>query len=109
MNFEEIEVMESGNINTALDITSDSRLTLGYSDQHQEPYRLFHGQLANVRLWNCSRYYVSLDDFHTRMPSKTDRNLVGWWNFVNKTCVDESLYGNKLQVSDEPTYVPCSF
>jgi len=109
VNFVEVAVLERGNISNPVNITNNARLTIGYVDQYQEPYRTYQGGIADIRIWKEAIYYLSKTDYVNRIPKKEDASLVGWWNFEKKSYADQSSVSNTLNQNNTPELIPCSF
>lgn len=69
-----------GNASPPLNVSNTDRLTIGSTDQEQEPHRNFTGNLAEVRLWNYARTSSDISSYRSlRLPPEA-AGLVGYWS-----------------------------
>ncbi|MFC5828390.1 LamG domain-containing protein [Nonomuraea insulae] len=80
-----------------LNVNSDQRLTIGTSDQGEEPYQLFTGSVGSVMFWQAARDPGQIAaDLGAPLRGDEER-LAGYWNFDRQDGTDGSRAGNGLQ------------
>jgi YD repeat-containing protein len=96
----------SGTGTSPLDINNSLPLTIGTTQQTQEPNRFFSGQLDGVLLWNVARSPQAIaSDMNTRF-SGSEPGLVGYWSFDFRDGRDSSPQRNTASPVGSVSFVP---
>lgn len=89
-----------------LNVNSGAPLTIGTTDQTQEPFRFFSGQLGAVTIWSMARSAQDLVHDMTTTLSGSEPGLAGYWSFSGQNGADSSPNHNTAQPQGTITYVP---
>ncbi|KAB8052663.1 hypothetical protein GCN78_08750 [Janthinobacterium rivuli] len=98
-----------GNAAAPLNVDNGYRLTIGSVDQDQEPFRAFHGALAEVRLWRAAlSQEQNAANYQLRLAPGTAA-LAGYWsaefglsNDFSATCNSMHTSGGVVASNDGP-------
>ena len=94
----------SGNGTPPLGIDSSSPLTMGATDQTQEPYRFLTGQLNMVTLWGSARSAAQVaSDMRSAAPAAA--GVLGSWAFADRNGTDSSANHNNAVAVGTVGYV----
>ncbi len=100
-----IATSPSGNATPPLNVTNQLPLTIGTTQQSQEQYQHFNGDLAAVTLWGVARNAASVSsDMHTVLTG-TEAGLTGLWPFSFRNGLDLSPAGNNAAAAGSVSYV----
>jgi hypothetical protein len=72
-----------------LNVSASSRLTVGYTDQQQEPFNRFAGYVDDISLWNKAIDKSELILASHNLLTGNENGLVGLWQ-LNNTLEDEA-------------------
>lgn len=96
----------SGTGTPPLDVNNSLPLTIGSTQQTQEPYRFFSGQVDGVLLWNLARSPQAIaSDMNTRF-SGNEQGLVGYWSFDFRDGRDSSPSRNTASPAGAVSFAP---
>lgn len=100
-----IATSPSGNATPPLNVNDQLPLTIGTTQQSQEQYQHFGGDLAAVTLWGVARDAASVSsDMHTVLTG-TEAGLIGFWPFSFRNGLDLSPTGNNATAAGSVSYV----
>jgi YD repeat-containing protein len=77
-------------------VSNSLRLLAGTTDQQQEPYRPFTGDLDELRVWNVARSATQIQTWMALRLSLPQSGLVGYWSFEQRSLADQSPTANGL-------------
>lgn len=97
-DFERLDASVRTNRFTPLEVGNANRVTIGFTDQHQEQFNGWQGSVGEVRLWSRVVEYAGQADWERR-PWEGDAALAARWSFAGRDGHDTSLAGNDLTSS----------
>src|SRR6266700_869236 len=87
-----------------LNVSNSLPLTIGATQQKQEQYAYFSGEIDAVTIWNTARSAIQVvSDLHTVLTGK-EPGLVGYWIFEDQSGTDSSPYQNNAVPNGTVTY-----
>ncbi|HET7462398.1 MAG TPA: LamG domain-containing protein [Longimicrobium sp.] len=91
-----LQATSSGNAKPPLNVDNALPLRVGATDQRQEPFNHFSGEIGRVRVWGVARTQAQLTaGVYGAVPGDA-RGLVGEWTFDRRNGHDSSPTGNPL-------------
>ena len=87
-----------------LDVNNSLPLTIGATQQQQEPYGRFTGSMDAVTIWNMARSAVQVASDLRTVLSGNEAGLVGYWTFDNQNGNDSSPLHNNASPVGTVTY-----
>lgn len=102
LDFQKLAVSPRTNRFAQLDVTNSLRLLIGATDQWQEDYNTFTGQIGEVRVWDASVTYENVS-----LWEQTDwitPHLCGCWSFFAKKADDCSPRHLSMSVAPDTVY-----
>lgn len=101
-----VSVTASGNAAPPLNVNNNLPLTIGCTQQSQEPHNQFLGNLMNVSVWNTALRGDLLVSAAFARITGTEANLQGYWTLDNTTA-DLSPHRNPARSVGAVTYEYC--
>lgn len=93
-----------GNASPPLNVSNSERLVIGSTDQTQEPYRYFTGELGQIRVFNTARNQAQvIADMYTARNAR-EPGLVGAWPFSQGDAIDTSSTGNNASLTGAASF-----
>lgn len=80
-----------------LDVNNNLGITIGATQQVQEPYNYFNGRIGECRMWKTAKTYADKTEWIN--TDYIDSNLIAMWSFRSKSGEDFSLIGNNLNLN----------
>lgn len=97
-DFTKVDVTERTNRYSGLNINNGLSMTVGATEQIQEPYNYFNGAIGECRVWKTAKIYTDQREWEN--TDWVDSDLIGMWGFWQKSGEDYSDTANKLHVSN---------
>jgi len=94
----------NSNINPPIDVNNNLQLVMGSTDQWQETYRQFTGQLDEVRIWNKALSQIEIKDKMNKPLAGNEPGLIGYFTFSNQNGTDSSPIHNNAVATGTITY-----
>lgn len=79
-------------------------LTIATSQQQQEAYRDFTGQISLVAFWNVARSASQVQSDMESVLTGSESGLIGYWSFQSQDGADSSPQHNSAQPQGSVTY-----
>lgn len=96
-DFKKLAVTERTDRHSGLDINNSLGVTIGATEQVQEPYNYFNGNIGECRMWKIAKTYNDKTDWAN--TDYTDTDIIGMWGFWCKSGNDYSATANMLPVT----------
>ncbi|MFL5384867.1 MAG: fibronectin type III domain-containing protein, partial [Longimicrobiaceae bacterium] len=100
-----VPVTASGTAATPANVTNSLRLLAGATDQVQEPYIRFTGELDELRVWSVARTAQQIAASWNLPLQLPQPGLVGYWTFDAASFADSSPTGNAFAPQGAATLV----
>ncbi|CAB3759826.1 MULTISPECIES: LamG domain-containing protein [Burkholderia] len=101
-----VSVTASGNAAPPLNVNNNLPLTIGCTQQYQEPHNQFLGNLMNVSVWNTALRGDLLVSAAFARITGSEANLQGYWT-LDDTTADLSPHRNPARSVGAVTYEYC--
>jgi hypothetical protein len=105
LDFAEVAASSRTDRFTDLDINTAHPFMLGATEQTQEPFDYYTGDIGEARFWNKDKTFTSAEDWDA-----TDwiaGGLAAMWNFAGQSGVDQSEFENNM--SGDMTFIAADY
>ena len=79
-------------------------MIIGKTDQYQEPFNQYMGQIGETRIWSTAKMYKDKKQWE---EEKRDASLVGRWSFSGKDGKDSSQHRNNMGIDGDVVFKEC--
>lgn len=101
LDFKRLATQPRTDRHRGLNVSNCQRVMIGQTDQYQEEFNEFIGEIGETRIWSVAKFYKDKEQWQ---EEELNDSLVGRWSFSGKDGHDSSQFRNDMKTDGMVTF-----